>query len=244
MPQSMLSSSVLIENKNGSSGSGTIIFSGKHAREADGRVHTYVLTNWHVIDPSMLFRFTRPHTRRAHAKGEQRERWKVKRLAVKVTVYRYAASGVMSEISHQADIVACDKEKDLALLRLRTGNLLPCARFAARTHVVETFGKVWAVGCPIGYSPFPTEGIVGGIKKAGRALRILASTPIFFGNSGGGLYQLHDETGHKLIGVTTEVGSDDGVAVAHLSLSIPIRSVYEFLERHSFGFIARVQTAP
>ena len=257
MPISMLRPAVLVENKNGSYGSGTVIFSARISstvvQEKEGVVkkirrqipHRYVLTNLHVVEDSILFCYRK---KRAHALGRTKsahEKWTVRRLPLTVTAFEFGADiRSLKKTKYTADIVACDKEHDLALLRLRTGsNLNHVAHLAPRESALELLRPVWAVGCPLEVNPFLTDGRIGGTDEGGRTMRMLSSNPIYSGNSGGPLYIFSEERKrHEVIGVVTSVGHDANAPVSHTAYSIPIKKVWDFLEKSGYGFITKQKT--
>lgn len=243
MTHRMLQSTVFIKGIMGT-GSGTIIFSqpvtNGAERKGKPRARTFVLTNWHVVDENVLFRFSKKYGQSGSKRPmTARERWEVTRIPLMVSVFDFKPEIVdLKYMEYKADIVACDKSQDLALLRLRSGRVFPSvAQFAPRDFKCTwANSEAWAVGCPAGSHPFHSDGEIKGINEA----RIFSTTQIHFGSSGGGLYRLAD--GHyELIGVTTTVESETvaGGVISHMAYSIPIKVVCEFLEKNNFGFITK-----
>lgn len=254
MPRTVLSPTVYVSAK-GSSGSGTLIFSERlisrstHKRP-DGSVrrstrhvpHTYVITNWHVIDSNMLITYAKKRRMHhgAHV-GAMRAKWEVKRSPLKVQVFEFSEKvGTLKKRKYVADIVACDKERDLALLRLRTGRIFTnVASLSPKRVRLEWNEVVKFVGCAT-EEPLITDGKVGGVHRwKGEKIGLTATVSLVAqGDSGGGLYR-HSESRdrYELIGVVARGhGQEDLAAVTY---SVPIRTVYEFLERNSFGFITK-----
>jgi S1-C subfamily serine protease len=118
-----------------------------------------------------------------------------------------------------AEIVKEDGPKDLALIRLifPDANVVPAALGVADG---ATWGEeVWTLGSPAGEPFMLMHGYVAKIQVfassdpcspnavigTGKIQRLYLDMRVFFGNSGGGLF---DDQG-RLIGVVTELGADE-----------------------------------
>lgn len=253
MPRTMLHPTVYVVAKDGASGSGTIIFSQRlksrsSQKRPDGSVrrstrhvpHTYVLTNWHVVDSNMLitYRKKRRMHRGAHV-GATRIRGEVKHMALKVHVFEFGDKvSNLRKHKYIADIVACDKERDLALLRLRTGRIFSYVAPLSRKRVMLVWDEpVKLLGCATD-EPLIVEGRVGGMRKwASEKVSLIATVSnITTGDSGGGLYRYSaSRKRYELIGVLSKgLGSVDPSSVTY---SVPIRTVHEFIKKNGFGFM-------
>ncbi|GEM_PF-6353973 len=167
-------------------GTGVVIYSGVGKNSGD--VATFVVTNFHVISELI----------------SQEEGAAVYKPA-KVWIYRYAEKGSLSSRGmYVANIVAFDKEADLALLQLHgnSDTLTNVAKIGrSPPRVLE---QVFAVGSGLGWVPFPTLGMVSYVDEK----TILASAPIILGSSGGGLFALNHDTGqHELVGVAKTIST-------------------------------------
>lgn len=211
-------------------GSGTVIYSQGGS--------TYVLTNHHVVDGAIKIE----------------DRWSTllkssRRMdvfdTVDVHIFEYAyKSRAIGGTTVQSDIVAYDKDEDLALLHLRSDREdLPVATMYPRNAEEELrIGMpVITVGAGLGEPPVQTEGVLSqfGIDIERREFW-LNTAPSIFGNSGGSMF-LADEDRFELIGVPARISvamlgwSAD--AITHLSYAIPITRVYDFIEEQRFRFI-------
>jgi S1-C subfamily serine protease len=199
-------------NVKGNVGGGTLLFS----REA----YSYVITACHVVQKIIPGR-----------DEETRE---------PVDVTLYDSLGTPAE-TLDADLVAWDDRKDLALLRLRTIHELSCAaRLAPRETLrqVHVFTPIYAVGCPLGHDPLPTLGEIATLNKEVNGERFwMMNAPTIFGNSGGGVF--HRET-RELIGVSVMVCTYDGAVstpVPHLGIMVSLETVYDWLDELHYPFI-------
>lgn len=199
-------------NVKGSVGGGTLLYS----RES----HSYVVTACHVVQKIIAGR-----------DAETRE-------PVEVTMYddRGAAADTVD-----ADLVAWDDRKDLALLRLRALHPFPnAARLATREtlQAIRVFTPIYAVGCPLGHDPLPTLGEIATLNKEVNGERFwMMNAPTIFGNSGGGVF--HRET-RELVGVSVMVCTYDGAVstpVPHLGIMVSLEAVYDWLDDLGYPFI-------
>ncbi len=125
------------------------------------------------------------------------------------------ADGVVRE----AEVLASDPRRDLAVLRVATGRL-PVAAIAT-APVLRVGALVVAVGNPLGLSGAVTTGIVHALPAPRRgAALILADLRLLPGNSGG---PLGDATG-QVVGVNAMI-------LRGLAAAIPSAAVERYLER-------------
>jgi S1-C subfamily serine protease len=199
-------------NVKGNVGGGTLLFS----RDT----YSYVVTACHVVQKIIP--------------GHDEET----REPVDVTLYDDAGSPVETI---DADLVAWDDRKDLALLRLRAVHEFPsAARLASREtlHQIHVFTPIYAVGCPLGHDPLPTLGEIATLNKEVNGERFwMMNAPTIFGNSGGGVF--HRET-RELIGVSVMVCTYDGAVstpVPHLGIMVSLETVYDWLDELHYSFI-------
>ena len=184
----MLYPTVMVDLGQGQ-GSGTIIFSGKRKHEswADEKVWTLVLTNYHVIKSAVNIEEEFDPKKGKNVQKETRR-------PVHVRLWDYNDySTAVGTTGRVARILAWDKHRDLALLRLSDKErVIPSVATLWPEDVggPYLFQTTWAVGSGMGNPPYPTEGLLSGISgkdQKGRAL-YLSSAPIIFGNSGGSLW--------------------------------------------------------
>ena len=229
----MLYPTVLVRLTNGS-GSGTVIHS---AQNEELEYESYVLTNWHVIQNYVKLTKVWSPERKEHVETENRR-------PVNIDLWEYNNFSVaVGTIGRLANIVAYDKSRDLALLKVEdTERPMP---HVAKLYPEDQddgpwiFQTVYAVGAGLGKPPFPTMGLLSGYGKDtdGNDL-YLASAPIIFGNSGGALYAYSPRREYELIGVPSMVSAYGwGNVVTHMAWSRPIAEIRLFLRANKYGFI-------
>lgn len=113
--------------------------------------------------------------------------------------------------------------QDLCIIRRPKHGIVP-VKFAKE---MPKFGeKVFAVGYPRGVGPLITEGYVGqpiseGLPDEVLNDKILISTPVTFGNSGGAIFNLKGE----LVGVCVMVHPE----YSHLAFAITLENIIDFI---------------
>jgi len=231
------------ENK----GSGTIIFSGMRPHESwkKEKIWTLVLTNYHVISGAVSITDEFDPKK---GKNTQKET----RRPVHIRLWDYNDySTAIGTTGRVARIVAWDKGRDLALLRLddkerKIENV--AVLWPENVGGPYLFQDVWAVGSGMGNPPYPTEGLLSGISgkdAQGRSL-YLSSAPIIFGNSGGSLWA-YSKTREKyeMIGVPSgATGYGTTNIVSHIVWSRPVSEIRAFLRENGFGFIVGDKDVP
>jgi len=235
----MLYPSVLVDLGN-ATGSGTIIFSGKRTHESwkDEKTWTLVLTNHHVIQSAINIEEVFDPKRGKNIQKETRR-------PVHVRFWDYNDySTAVGTTGRVARIVAWDKARDLALLRLddkerKIKNI--AVLWPENVGGPYLFQDVWAVGSGMGNPPYPTEGLLSGISgkdSQGRAL-YLSSAPIIFGNSGGSLWAYSKiRNKYEMIGVPSMISAYGwGAVIPHIAWSRPISEIRFFLRENDFGFV-------
>lgn len=170
---------------------------------------TYVLTNFHVIDGA----------KELTAEWFQRDDW-------------------FDSIRKSATVVASDKDMDLALLEIDGGPAPRTACLSPEDAVLHPGEDVWAVGAGLGMQPFPTRGMLGlELARGPSGDFIVASAPIIFGNSGGGLFRRGEHCPFEMIGVPSRMPATLRGVVSHMGMSIPMAQVRKFLRDNGKGFI-------
>lgn len=216
-------------------GSGTVIFCKpedpeKHPDEFE----TLVLTNHHVIADLI-------DVKEDWDSNLQRKRYREFRSPAYVEFFEFKRhSRVVSTNGKEAKVVAWDDKLDLAVLRLETvtqtqfvAKLCPAERFE---RGIFAFDRVFTVGAALGEDPVVTEGRIAQFdRKIEAEPYLLTTAPSIFGNSGGAVYLTDTE---ELIGVPARIAvAGFGSAVTHLSYSIPITTVYRFLDEKEFQYV-------
>ena len=235
----MLYPTVMVDLRAGA-GSGTIIFSGvrKHDSWKDEGIWSLVLTNHHVVSGAISISDEFDPKKGKTVKKETRR-------PVHIRLWDYndysTAVGTTGRVGR---IVAWDKDRDLALLRLddKERVIESVAKFwPEKVGGPYLFQKTWAVGSGMGNPPYPTEGLLSGINGKdvkGRSL-YLSSSPIIFGNSGGSLWAYSKKRDmYEMIGVPSMVGAYGwGSIIPHIAWSRPITEIRAFLRENDFGFV-------
>lgn len=229
----MLYPTVLV-SLDSASGSGTVIFSQK----IEDKAISLVLTNHHVIKNYVSVEKEWDSSKEKKVDVERR-----RPVGVKVFEYNNY-SELIGTIGREADIVAYDEKRDLALLKITdTERLMP---YVAKLYPENEdtgpwiFSDVYSVGAGLGKPPFPTAGFLAGFSKDinGNPLW-LASAPIIFGNSGGSLFVYSQRKQYELIGVPSMVSSYGwtNVAVPHMAWARPITEIRDFLRKNGFDYV-------
>ena len=235
----MLYPTVMVDLSDGQ-GSGTVVFSGKRKHESwkDEKVWTLVLTNHHVVASAVSIEEEFDPKRQKNVQKETRR-------PVHVRLWDYNDySTAIGTTGRVARIVAWDKHRDLALLRLDDKERVMeniAILWPENIGGPYLFQKTWAVGSGMSNPPYPTEGLLSGISgkdAKGRAL-YLSSAPIIFGNSGGSLWAYSKSRDkYEMIGVPSMVGAFGyGNIVTHLAWSRPISEIRAFLRENDYGFV-------
>jgi S1-C subfamily serine protease len=236
---------VLVQSGAGS-GSGTVIFSEQH----DGEVHTYILTNNHVIKNSV-------NVTKVWCSGPPQcdEPAKIdveRRDSVRAQWFDYnELSRSIGMRSQKADIIAYSKLYDLALLRTRNKET-PVKYVAAlipEDAPIYLGDEVKCVGAGLGNPPFITSGEVSFLDaeiKGEDSTYTTMSCQLIFGNSGGAAFRWSDERRQfELVGVPAKVSATWATGpVTHMAWAISMETVRAFLVEHELGWIVGIEPEP
>ncbi|MCA8955139.1 MAG: trypsin-like peptidase domain-containing protein [Planctomycetes bacterium] len=204
-------------------GSGTVIHSGP--TPASNKTETYIITSYHVVRNILA------DTPRAKKEG------------LAITIY-----GDEGKIEAKGDMVLHNPTIDAALIKVR-GNqkVSKVARIMSEADArsVQVWDPVFAVGCPLGNDPIPTQGEVSSLRNnLNGANYWMINAPTYFGNSGGGVF--HAES-RELIGVFSKIythGRGNPVVIPHMGLFTPMPAIHEWLKKANMGFVLDNSTAP
>lgn len=223
-----------------SGGSGTVVYSKEH----DGAVHTYVITNHHVVSDCI----------RVSKKWNpiQKKKMDTEELdTCSVEFFRYNNySHCVGSFAVEADIVAyseVDGGQDWALLRVRdkentvdyVANLFPIQD----KDSVHIFDKCFAVGASLGHPPIATEGHISYMDDEIDGYKYwMSSAQTIFGNSGGAVYRWSKARKlYEYIGIPSRISIQamgfSADAITHMGYFIPIDRVYTLLDKNGYNFI-------
>jgi S1-C subfamily serine protease len=189
-----------------------------------------ILTNHHCVDQNI--RTVDREVPDANGKIS-----KIKELKLDpVTVEQVAYDGheTVGSSTYVAEIVAHQRNRDLAVLQLRATSI-PYTIFSPLLPEGETVKRgeeVWAVGNPAGLDATVTNGIISSVTRTFQfpwaenedLPMIQTDVGIFGGNSGGALY----DTQGRIVGVPAAGHSQ----ATHLGLAIPTSIVWEVLAKN------------
>ncbi len=197
-------------------GSGTVIYS-RHNPKKD-TVETYVLTSYHVIRNILADTPT------------------ARRDGIAVTIY--TADGKLEE---RADMLCYDERIDAALMRLRSEQQFQSVAACVTRQTadrVQTWDRIYAVGCPLGNDPIPTQGEISSTdNELNGANYWMINAPTYFGNSGGGVYLAETR---ELVGVFSKIythGRGNPVVVPHMGLCTPMDLIHDWLGEAGYAFV-------
>lgn len=221
--QEMLNPTVMVTLEH-QAGSGTVLHSAD-----DG---TFVLTNYHVIDEALDAREASPE--------------------VAVIFWLMGPQGDTANRSRQeADIVAWDKHRDLALLQIRDKSFrTPSVAVVAPENVRLLAGEdVYVAGAGMGHRVFLTQGLLSVVDdQVSDNPALLTSSPVVSGNSGGSLWHRRDDGHYEMIGVPEAIAAAPidtpfkepiRAGVPTMSFAIPLKTVRTFLAAGGYDFLDR-----
>jgi hypothetical protein len=216
-------------------GSGTILYS---EDRGDG-CQTFVLTNHHVIDSAILVKEEWSSLLQTDVKREVND-------LVQVEIFKYDADSHqdLSDMA-RAEIVAHNKQHDLALLKLKTSNKFPnVAQLLPEDAKPRIFEPIWAVGCSLLHPPVATDGMINYLDDIiDRKVYWMGSAQIIFGNSGGAVFVEMD--GHfYFIGVPSRVAGTGWQVVPHMGWFVPVSRIREWFETDHLVFLVDESVTP
>ncbi len=228
-------------------GSGTVVYS----KEDNGQVHTYVVTNHHVIAECV----------QVEKKWDPVLKKKIDKEildTVFVEFFKYNNySHCIGSFAVEADIVAyseVDGGQDWALLRTRdheneydfVANMFPLDDLDS----VHIFDEVYAVGASLGHPPIATDGHICYMDDEIDHYKYWMSTAqTIFGNSGGACYRLSKTRQiYEYIGVPSRISVQpmgfSADAITHMGYFIPIYRIYDLFKDNGYEFIYDSKTTP
>jgi len=216
-------------------GSGTIIYS-KSDPQNEGDFLTFVLTNHHVIGECIKYKKEWDSVLKREIEKEFLE-------IPRIEVFDYVRlSTVNSSNAYRAEIIAYDKNHDLAVLKIDSPKQFDyVAELIPKEEIknLRLFEHIVVSGCTMAHEPFCTYGQLTFLKELiEQRLYCMYNAGSYFGNSGGAL--LLKETG-QLIGVPSRLtGIQLGFGidmVTHMGFAAHPARIYEFLEEQELHFL-------
>lgn len=216
-------------------GSGLIVYS-KPIPDNPKKYETYIMTCQHVIAEAIK------KVKKKHPFADRTIEVEVREL-VQVEIFEYEEmSTIVGASAYTAEIMAWDKQYDLALLKLNTtkkfdyvAKLYP----KGKSDDIKLLMELWSCGCSLGHEPILNKGQLNGKHDIIENEEYWLSTAnTIFGNSGGSDFL--DET-HEYIGITARItGYQLGFSVdiiTWMGFIIPIETIYKFWDKQLFMFI-------
>ena len=217
-----------------SGGSGVVIYS-EPDPEHKGQYINIALTCQHVVDKNIVVKDEWDTVLKREIKKDVTSE-------VTVEMFDYDGSKIVSANSIKAQIIAYDKNHDIAAVKLNSHRpILNVATVIPKEDIedLQIAHPVWVCGCSLLHDPFPNAGTLTYLREMiDQKSYIMQNAPSIFGNSGGGLF--HGETGY-LLGLTSRI------TVTQLGFGMDVQSwmgfsthpdrLYEFFEHQELQFL-------
>jgi len=160
---------------------------------------------------------------------------------VSVEIFDYDGSKVVSANSTTGEIIAYDKNHDLAAIKLNNPRKMEhVASLYPREEIenLRLFDPVWVSGCSLLHDPFSSPGTLTYLREMiEQKSYLMYNAPSIFGNSGGGLFH---GTGH-LLGLSSRITSIQlGFAtdvMTWMGFSTHPDRMYEFIDHQELAFL-------
>jgi len=215
-------------------GSGVLVYS-KEDPDKAGSFINIALTCQHVIDGAIKVSEQWDNILKKDVKTDVLEE-------VRIEVFDYDRSKVVSANSTTAQIIAYDKHHDIAAVQLNnTRPMRNVASIIPREEIkdLQVTDPVWVCGCSLLHDPFPSPGNLTYLREIiDQKAYLMQNAPSIFGNSGGGLF--HGDTGH-LLGLTSRITSTQlgfGIDImTWMGFSTHPERLYEFFEHQELQFL-------
>lgn len=146
---------------------------------------------------------------------------------------KYTVKITIDGDQYKATVLAVNQLYDLALLKSKINRYT--YTFSLRLTPPVEMERVLAIGCPMGFDPVITEGIVSRSHDMAGKPRWICSAPVYFGNSGGAVLDYHTK---ELIGISTSLMADRigfGMnIITHLHLFSPTSEFYMWVYKELY----------
>ena len=217
-----------------SGGSGVIIYS-EPDPEHEGQYINIALTCQHVVDKNIVVKDEWGTVLKREIKRDVTSECTIE-------MFDYDGSKIVSANSIKAQIIAYDKNHDLAAVKLNSTRPIKHVSTVKTKDEIDDLrisDPVWVCGCSLLHDPFPNPGTLTYLREMIEQKEyIMQNAPSIFGNSGGGLF--HGETGN-LLGLTSRI------TVTQLGFGVDVQSwmgfsthpdrLYEFFEHQELQFL-------
>ena len=215
-------------------GSGVLIYS-KEDPDNPGEFINLVLTCEHVIADAVSVKSEWDSLVKREVKKDIMEE-------VSVEVFDYIGSKIASANSTQAEILAYDKNHDLAVVKLLNRKPLDyIAEIYSEDEIddLRLFDTVWTSGCSLLHDPFANPGTLTYLREIiEQKSYLMYNASSIFGNSGGGVF--HGGAG-KLLGLASRITNIQlgfGIDVmTWMGFGTHPERLYEFFEHQELQFL-------
>ena len=215
-------------------GSGVVIYS-EPDPEHEGQYINIALTCQHVVDKNIVVKDEWDTVLKREIKKDVTSE-------VTVEMFDYDGSKIVSANSIKAQIIAYDKNHDIAAVKLNSHRpILNVATVIPKEDIenLQIADPVWVCGCSLLHDPFPNPGTLTYLREMiDQKEYIMQNAPSIFGNSGGGLF--HGVTGN-LLGLTSRI------TVTQLGFGLDVQTwmgfsthpdrLYEFFDHQELQFL-------
>ena len=217
-----------------SGGSGVMIYSEPDV-ENPGQYINIALTCQHVVDKNIVVKDEWDTVLKREVKRDVTSECNIE-------LFDYDKSKLVSANTIKGQIIAYDKNHDLAAIKLNSTRQVPYVATVIPQEQIEDMqiaDPVWVCGCSLLHDPFPNSGTLTYLREMiDQKEYIMQNAPSIFGNSGGGLF--HGRTGH-LLGLTSRI------TVTQLGFGLDIQTwmgfsthpdrLYEFFDHQELQFL-------
>ena len=216
-------------------GSGTVIYSQPNSEKPDEYL-SFIMTCEHVIDNAITVREDWDPLLHKKISKEFKQQ-----VGVELFSYVYL-SKVDSSNSYRADIVAYDKEHDIAILKLDSpkkvdyvATIIP----EKKIDDIKLFTPTLVSGCSLLHDPFGNPGFVTYMNEIiENKLYWMSNSSSIFGNSGGAVFL--NETGEQ-IGITARITSMQlgfGIdIITWMGFFVAPQRIYQFMKEQELNFL-------
>jgi len=200
------------------------------------KYETYLVTCHHVIEDAITWKEKWSDIAKRNIKVESKE-------LVTVEVFEYEElSRCIGGTTYKGEIVTWNKEKDLAILKLRTAKrFVNVAKLYPRGKAdeIKLGESMIACGCSLGHEPLFTFGNLSAKHDMiDNEEYWMTTANTVFGNSGGPVFLLKSKqylgNSARISGVRMGFGFD---VITWMGFFIPIDSIYDFFDQKYLQFL-------